>query len=281
MVDHVGWKPALTAALGKVGETLAVEQVALTANLTYTLPAGVPANTIHRVVFTQNGTGGHTVTYGGQPVTVETTAGAQTLVEFWPGGEVAYPGSSDVDWSDVTNKPATYTPSAHTQAASTITDFAEAVQDAVAAMLVSGANVTLTYDDALGKVTVTASGGDAELMRDTIGAAIVGTSGVSVAVNDAADTITLSISGVTAAQVSGLATVATTGAYADLSDKPTIPDSPDDISAAPASGQAAVNALTAGATVTIPAKHSMHTLTMTGNTTLAFSNPPSGHSFTL
>lgn len=50
---------------------------------------------------------------------------------------------------------------------------------------------------------------------------------------------------------------------------------------APASGQAAVNALTAGATVTVPATHSMHTLTMTGDTTLVFSNPTAGHAFTL
>ena len=90
----------------------------------------------------------------------------------------------------------------HTHTSLNITDWAEAVQDTVAAMLTSGANVTLTYDDAAGKVTVTASGGDAELMRDTIGAALVGVSGVSVAVNDAADTITLSISGVTSTQIS-------------------------------------------------------------------------------
>ena len=50
---------------------------------------------------------------------------------------------------------------------------------------------------------------------------------------------------------------------------------------APASGQAAVNTLTPGTTVTIPATHSMHRLTMTGNTTLAFSNPTAGHAFTL
>ena len=93
MVDHVGWKPALTAALGKVGETLAVEQVALTANLTYTLPAGTPANTVHHVTFTQT-TGGHTVTYDDQPVTVDLTAGAATRIELWPTGTgwaVAYP----------------------------------------------------------------------------------------------------------------------------------------------------------------------------------------------
>ena len=92
MVDYVGWKPALTAALGKVGETLAVEQVTLNANLDYTLPAGTPAGVVHRVVFTQDGTGGHTVTYGGDPVTVDLTAGATTLVEVWPSGDVTYPG---------------------------------------------------------------------------------------------------------------------------------------------------------------------------------------------
>ena len=95
-----------------------------------------------------------------------------------------------------------YASSTHTHLAENITDWAEAVQDTVAAMLVSGANVTLTYDDAAGKVTDTAAGGDAEVMRDTIGAALVGVNGVSVAVNDAADTITLSVSGLTSTQIS-------------------------------------------------------------------------------
>ena len=49
---------------------------------------------MHRVAFTQDGTGGHTVTYGGDPVTVDTTAGASTLVEVWPGGSVVYPGAA-------------------------------------------------------------------------------------------------------------------------------------------------------------------------------------------
>lgn len=92
MVDYVGWKPALTAALGKVGETLAVEQVTLNANLDYTLPTGTPAGVVHRVVFTQDGTGGHTVTYGDLPLTIDLTAGATTLVEVWPSGDVTYPG---------------------------------------------------------------------------------------------------------------------------------------------------------------------------------------------
>ena len=45
-----------------------VEQVTLTGNLAYTLPAGVAPNRTHSVVFTQDATGGRTVTFGGQPV---------------------------------------------------------------------------------------------------------------------------------------------------------------------------------------------------------------------
>lgn len=106
-----------------------------------------------------------------------------------------------------TAPPTSPTTSIHTHISDQITDFTEAVQDAVGAMLVSGANVTLSYDDTLGKLTVTgAAGGDAELMRDTIGAALVGINGVGVAVDDTGDTITLSISSVTQAQVTGLTT---------------------------------------------------------------------------
>ena len=121
----------------------------------------------------------------------------------------------------------------HEHTSGNIADWAEAVQDTVAEMLTSGANVTLTYDDAAGKVTVTASGGDAELMRDTIGAALVGVGGVSVAVNDAADTITLSISGVTSTQISdfteatqdvvGAMVAAAGGSYNDASGAITLP----------------------------------------------------------
>lgn len=46
-----------------------------------------------------------------------------------------------------------------TQTASTISDFSEAVDDRVAALLVAGSNVTLTYNDAANTLTVAASGG--------------------------------------------------------------------------------------------------------------------------
>lgn len=91
-----------TAAQGAKAAATEVQQVTLTAPLAYTLPVGVPAGVVHRVVFTQDATGGHTVTYGGSPVTVDMTAGASTLVEFWPGGDVAYP-SETVAAADITD----------------------------------------------------------------------------------------------------------------------------------------------------------------------------------
>lgn len=61
-----------------------VEQVTLAGNLPYTLPVGLAPNRVHRVVFTQDATGGRTVTYSGQPVAVDLTAGASTVVELHP-----------------------------------------------------------------------------------------------------------------------------------------------------------------------------------------------------
>ncbi len=88
-----------TAAQGALADATKVQQVTLTAPLAYTLPVGTPANTVHRVTFTQDGVGGHTVTHGGQPVTVDLTAGAVTTVELHPAGAgyvVRYPSVADL-----------------------------------------------------------------------------------------------------------------------------------------------------------------------------------------
>ncbi len=83
-----------------------------------------------------------------------------------------------------------------TQSSATISDFTEAAQDAVAAMLAQGTGVTLTYDDTGNTLTITSTGSggatDPEVVRDTIGAALIGVGAITVAVNDAADTITIS-----------------------------------------------------------------------------------------
>lgn len=54
---------------------------------------------------------------------------------------------------------AAYSAIGHTHTASNVSDFSEAVDDRVAALLVAGANVTLTYNDAAGTLTVASSGG--------------------------------------------------------------------------------------------------------------------------
>jgi hypothetical protein len=47
----------------------------------------------------------------------------------------------------------------HGHTSTAISDFAEAVDDQVAALLTAGANITLTYDDAANKLTIAATGG--------------------------------------------------------------------------------------------------------------------------
>jgi hypothetical protein len=140
-------------------------------------------------------------------------------------GDPGPAGTTTVAWSAITNKPATFPPSTHnhddlyfteaettaainaastadrsranhtgTQTSATISDFTEAVQDAVAAVLAQGTGISLSYNDAGNSLTISATGGtlDAEAVRDAMGVALLGSGLISVAVNDAADTITIS-----------------------------------------------------------------------------------------
>jgi hypothetical protein len=90
-----------------------------------------------------------------------TTAQETKLSGIQTGAEV----NVNADWNSVSgdsqilNKPSTFTPSAHTHTSSEITDLAETVQDIVAAQLVEGSNITLTYNDAAGTLTIDAAGG--------------------------------------------------------------------------------------------------------------------------
>lgn len=52
---------------------------------------------------------------------------------------------------------ATKAASSHTQAASTITDFQEAVEDVIGAAITAGTNITVSYNDGTGKTTINAS----------------------------------------------------------------------------------------------------------------------------
>ncbi|MBK8896593.1 MAG: hypothetical protein IPN66_05080 [Candidatus Competibacteraceae bacterium] len=80
-----------------------------------------------------------------------------------------------------------------TPAASTITDFSEAVDDRVAALLVAGANVTLNYNDSAGTLTVASSGGAGytdEQAQDAVGGILTDSPTVDFTYDDAANTIT-------------------------------------------------------------------------------------------
>ena len=84
---------AATAAQGAKADASDVDQITLTGDLVLTIPAGHPAGQVYRCAITQDGVGGHTVTYGPDTLAIDTDPGASTLVEIWPGGEVAYPGA--------------------------------------------------------------------------------------------------------------------------------------------------------------------------------------------
>ena len=74
-----------TAAQGAKADASDVHQITLTGNLALTIPEGHPAGQVYRCAITQT-TGGHTVTYGGNVVTVDTAANAVTRVDLWPDG---------------------------------------------------------------------------------------------------------------------------------------------------------------------------------------------------
>lgn len=82
---------------------------------------------------------------------------------------------------------------------------------------------------------------------------------------------------------SGLATVATTGAYGDLSGKPTIPDSADDIGAAPATRTVGTGLGTSGTVnLDMAAVHgTIQTIAASGTITFTTSNRAAGREVTL
>lgn len=69
--------------------------------------------------------------------------------------------SAAIDLSKLATDPRARSSHTGTQTASTISDFAEAVDDEVATLLQAGSNITLTYNDAGNQLTIAAAGGTA------------------------------------------------------------------------------------------------------------------------
>lgn len=97
----------------------------------------------------------------------------------------------------------------HTQASSTITDFAEAVQDVVGAMAVGGTALTATYDDSGGTVTIDVDAGGigaTQLASNAVTTAKITDANVTYAKLEAATNVKLSRSS-TSVSTAALTTV--------------------------------------------------------------------------
>lgn len=72
----------------------------------------------------------------------------------------------------------------------------EQIQDLIAAMMVNGTGITITYDDGLGTLTIatTITQYTDEMVRDVMGVALVQGAGITITPNDGADTITIACS---------------------------------------------------------------------------------------
>jgi hypothetical protein len=137
------------------------------------------------------------------------------------------------------------TPTSHTHTASQITDFSSAVAAAAppttnASLLTSG---TLSDSRLSASVVLTTDGRLSDSRTPTAHShAVSDVTGLQTALDakQAAGSYAAASHTHTAGQVSGLATVATTGSYADLSDKPTIPAAVTSLPAASITGLATV-----------------------------------------
>lgn len=82
-----------------------------------------------------------------------------------------------------------------TQTASTISDFSEAVDDRVGALIVAGSGISVTYNDPLNTLTIAASGSSftAEDAQDAVGNILTDSPSIDFTYNDAGNTITAAV----------------------------------------------------------------------------------------
>ena len=148
--------------------------------------------------------------------------------------------SASVAWTDVTGKPSAFPAAAHQHSFADITGLTtalaakadaaavltlEAIQDAVAAMFQGGThtNAAISYDDAAGTLSITASGAGASLtqeeIEDFVGGLILQGTGINVTYDDTGNVLSIALSGesFTTAEKNKLAGIAA-GATANATD---------------------------------------------------------------
>lgn len=98
------------------------------------------------------------------------TPGSVSGISDGDKGDVVVSGGGAVFTLDPTTAAAMKARANHTgtQTASTISDFAEALDDRVAALIVAGTNMTKTYDDVANTLTLSSTGGGAGSLEATI-----------------------------------------------------------------------------------------------------------------
>lgn len=136
--------------------------------------------------------------------------------------------SSSVAWADVTGKPASFTPSAHTHAVSDVSGLQTALDLKQAAGSYAEASHTHTAsqitDFSSAVAAAAPSTTNASLLTSgTLDAARLPASVVLTTDSRLSDARTPTSHTHAASQVTGLSTVATSGSYTDLTNKPTIP----------------------------------------------------------
>lgn len=154
----------------------------------------------------------------------------------WSEFSIGASSASSVAWVDITGRPATFTPSSHTHAVSDVSGLQTALDLKQAAGSYAAASHTHTasqISDFSSAVAAAApSTTNASLLTSgTLDAARLPASVVLTTDGRLSDARTPTSHTHTASQVSGLSTVATSGSYSDLSNKPTIPDATTSASA--------------------------------------------------
>jgi hypothetical protein len=150
-----------------------------------------------------------------------------------PAGQQGASGASA--WNDITGKPSTFAPSAHTHSQADVTGLVDALAGKQAAGSYAAASHTHTAGQVTGLAAVATSGSYADLSnRPSIpsayslpvatGAVLGGVKqGSNVTIGaDGTVSVAAPVTTLAAGAITGLATVATSGAYADLSGKPTL-----------------------------------------------------------